>query len=362
MKNILLIENNYQTIAQVLNALKNEEYFVDVAETSAKGYQMALKNWPKLIICSKTLYDTPGNEILYKLKDESYISTIPFVYLLDKNSSKVTKRESHFDLDFYVVKPFTTKELLRIVDLALERYKDLIEKSEKKLNQLRGSISYSLPHEFFTPLNGILGFTDILIKEYNNLSKEEIMQMLGYINSDAIRLKKITENFLVFSQLEMISKDAEKIEALRKTYFIDVKEIIFSTACEIAKKYKRDDDLIFEMDKCVVRMNESYMKNMIQELIDNAFKFSKKGSAVIINIMSNNTSIMLSVTDQGRGMTSDQIASIGAYMQFERDLYEQQGSGLGLTIAKKIAELHGGHFNVESTVNEGTKVTIIFDN
>ena len=55
-------------------------------------------------------------------------------------------------------------------------------------------------------------------------------------------------------------------------------------------------------------------------------------------------------------MSADQIANLGAYTQFERKVYEQQGSGLGLSIAKKLIEIHGGNFKVESTLNASTTV------
>jgi signal transduction histidine kinase len=226
---------------------------------------------------------------------------------------------------------------------------------------LRGSISFSLPHELFTPLNGIIGFSEILIKDFDYLDRTEITQMLSYINSDALRLKKITKNFLAFAQLEMIENDADKVTSLRNSYFINPKDIIIAAADKIAKLYKREDDLVLELADCVIRMTESYMKKLVTELIDNAFKFSKNGTAVIVSILSNDTSVMFSISDNGRGMTAEQVSSIGAYMQFDRKIHEQQGSGLGLIIAKKITEIHGGQFKVESVLNESTKITIIFD-
>jgi signal transduction histidine kinase len=361
MHNILLIENDINTIEEVCSAFQDETYLIDLAENCSKGYEVALRNLPKLIICSKSLYDSDGNKTLHRLKEGSYLSTIPFIFLVDKEQSKKSKLDSHYDFDFYVSKPFVGKELLKIVKIAIERSSVLMEKSEKMLNELRGSISFSLPHELFTPLNGIIGFSEILIKDFNYLEKNEIYQMLSYINADALRLKKITKNFLTFAQLEMIEKNEEKVSSLRNSYFINPKEIITAKTTQIANLHKREDDLILEVADCVIRMTESYLKKLISELIDNAFKFSKKGTRVIISLLSNDTSIMLSISDNGRGMTADQISSIGAYMQFDRKIHEQQGSGLGLVIAKKITEIHGGLFKIESVLSESTKITIIFD-
>ena len=361
MHNILLIENDSHTIEQVFFAFRNEEYLIDVVDNCSRGYELALRNLPKLVICSKSLYESDGHKALHRLKEGSYVSTIPFIFLVDKGQNKDTIKSVRYDFDFYISKPFDGKELLKIATIALDRSSVLFEKSEKMLNELRGSISFSLPHELFTPLNGIIGFSEILIKDFNYLDKAEIFQMLTYINSDALRLKKITKNFLAFAQLEMIEKDAEKVTSLRNSYFINPKEIIISKANQLAKLYEREDDLILELADCVIRMTESYMKKLIAELIDNAFKFSAKGTAVIVSILSNDTSVMLSISDNGRGMTAEQISSIGAYMQFDREVHEQQGSGLGLVIAQKITEIHGGQFKIESVLSESTKITIIFD-
>jgi two-component system, sensor histidine kinase and response regulator len=66
----------------------------------------------------------------------------------------------------------------------------------------------------------------------------------------------------------------------------------------------------------------------------------------------------LCIRDRGRGMTPEQIKSVGTYMQFERKLYEQQGLGLGLVIAKSLVELHDGRLAIESTPYEGTRVCV----
>ncbi|WP_446372191.1 ATP-binding protein [Coleofasciculus sp. D1-CHI-01] len=68
--------------------------------------------------------------------------------------------------------------------------------------------------------------------------------------------------------------------------------------------------------------------------------------------------LVLAISNQGTGMTAEQIVQVGGYIQFERKLYDQQGSGLGLTIAKRLTQLHGGEFVIESVQDKQTIVTV----
>jgi signal transduction histidine kinase len=362
MKNILLIENDEATIGQISSVLNPEDYSLDVAENSLKANQTILKNMPGLIICSRNIFDNEGADLLHRLREESFMSTIPFIYIIDNHTIKKTKKVVSNGFDFYIKKPFTNTELLKIIDLSFSKYDTVQKKSEQKMNELRGSLSFSLPHEFFTPLNGILGFSEILARDFDTLNRNEILEMLQYINKDALRLKRLTENFIAYAQLEMIGNDPDKVEALRKSYFINPKEAFLNSARQISHVYSREDDLILEFEETFVRISEGYLKKAVSEIIDNAFKFSEKGTSVIISVMKNDTSVMISVSDNGRGMSREQIASIGAYMQFDRKMHEQQGSGLGLIIAKKITELHKGEFNIQSSAQDGTRVNLIFEN
>ena len=363
MKNILVLENDEEVIHEVISTLNNEAYNLHIAENGSKGYELAIRNHPHLIICNKILFEAEGNEVLYRLRDESFISTIPFIFLIDENSQKKKiNSDSKTDFDYYLTKPFTASDISKLVAEAFKRYEVVTKETEKKLNSLRGSISFSLPHEFFTPLNGILGFSDILIRDFDNLKKNEILEMLQYINTDAGRLKKLTENFIAFAQLEIIAQDSSKLNSLKKTYFINPKDIISATSSQVAKEFDREDDLVLELEDAAIRISESYLRKIIGEIANNAFKFSKKNTPVIVTLLSNATSSLISVSDNGHGMTPEQISSIGAYMQFKRKIYEQQGSGLGLIIAKKITELHSGEFSIESRINEYTKVNMIFNN
>jgi len=91
--------------------------------------------------------------------------------------------------------------------------------------------------------------------------------------------------------------------------------------------------------------------------VDNALKFSKPGDAVDLTGTASGAMYRISVRDRGKGMSPADIERIGGFVQFKRKLHEQQGPGLGLTIAKRLVELHGGSVTIVSDPGVETTVT-----
>ncbi len=117
-------------------------------------------------------------------------------------------------------------------------------------------------------------------------------------------------------------------------------------------------DLIVETNDIPVAMAEDYFKKIVTELVQNAFKFSESGSSVRVSLIAADGGIELSVRDRGRGFSTEHIRRIDAYVQFERKMQDQEGLGLGLTIAKKLVELHGGKLTIEGQKGSGSTVTV----
>jgi signal transduction histidine kinase len=105
-------------------------------------------------------------------------------------------------------------------------------------------------------------------------------------------------------------------------------------------------------------MAEDYFKKIAVELVQNALKFSDAGFPVRVRLSAAGGEVELSVQDEGRGFSTEQISRIGAYIQFERKMQDEQGFGLGLAIAKKLVELHGGELTIESNPGIGSTVTV----
>jgi signal transduction histidine kinase len=117
-------------------------------------------------------------------------------------------------------------------------------------------------------------------------------------------------------------------------------------------------DLVLELVDGPLPMSDDYLARVVDEIVRNAFKFSDSGTKVLITLAESSGSAVLSVTDHGRGFSTEQITRIGAYMQFNRNIQEQQGLGLGLTIAKRLTEVHGGVMQIQSSQGSRTTVTL----
>jgi signal transduction histidine kinase len=122
----------------------------------------------------------------------------------------------------------------------------------------------------------------------------------------------------------------------------------------------RSADLSFELADIPMPMAEEYLSKVVDELSQNAFKFSEPGSSVRLSLNEAFNTITLAVSDQGRGFTGEQITRVGAYMQFDRTMQEQQGLGLGLVIAKRLVALHGGTLSIVSEPDMGAIISAKF--
>jgi two-component system sensor histidine kinase EvgS len=99
----------------------------------------------------------------------------------------------------------------------------------------------------------------------------------------------------------------------------------------------------------------------LDEVLDNAFKFSRAGSQVIVEgtLAPEKKFYRLRINDHGRGMTAEQIRRVDGLTPFDRHLYAQQSLGLGLVLVQQICQLYQGHLNIKSVPGEGTQVEIL---
>ena len=358
MAKILVIEDEESIRENILDLLEAENFEGIGAINGQVGIKLANEQIPDLILCDMMMPEVDGHGVLKALRSEPLTATIPFIFLTAKADKSDIRTGMELGADDYITKPCTPQELLKAIAIRLEKQKTISRQSQKTLDELRTNISMSLPHELRTPLNAIMGFSELILSEYQVLEESDILEMIGQIQTSGHRLYRLIQNFLLYAELEIAATNPELLKEMRNSEFSCVKSLLSQKARQQAKHANRTDDLQLNLHDSSVAIDSVRLAKIVEELLDNAFKFSLEGTPVLLSTLVENQTFILSVKDQGRGMTADQIAQLEAYRQFDRKLYQQAGLGLGLAIVQRLAELHGGQFKIESLPQQETIVSV----
>jgi two-component system sensor histidine kinase/response regulator len=358
MKKILVIDDEEWLREMVQLALRQRGYTVVEAENGAIGIEKARKELPDLILCDVNMEKVDGYLTLSSLRTEPSTAAIPFILMTGLADNAGMRHGMELGADDYLPKPFTIDALYAAVEARLKKAQMLREESERRLTDLRDAISMALPHELRTPLNGILAYGEIFKTDAETLKPAEIAEMGQVICDSGRRLERLVENFLIYAQLEMLGADSQRVNALRSKQTLLPARLAEIHAAKQAEQANRTADLEFDLTSVPVPMSDEYFGKIVDELTQNAFKFSATGSKVRVALTDGENAVVLSVGDAGRGFSTEQITKVGAYMQFDRKIQEQQGLGLGLSIARRLTELHGGTLTIRSSKGAGTTIEV----
>ncbi len=329
-----------------------------VAPDGEAGIRLAKEFLPDLIICDIMMPHTDGCGVLNALRDDPLTANIPFIFLTAKADRMSLRYGMELGADDYLTKPFKSHELLAAVNARIQKKASLVNEYTHQVSDLQQSLLSALPHELRTPLVGIIGNAELLLMDSRVEAEPDIAQKIHSIFQSGKRLHRLIENYLLYAQLEIVHTDAQRVSGLRQAVTDHPHIIISDLARARSSAVHRENDLNLKMVEGQIAVSEEYLAKIIEEVVENAFKFSEPGTPIKVSSSVEGQTYSISISDNGRGMSIDQIKKVGAFVQFGRELYEQQGTGLGLAIAKRLTELHGGEMLIQSEPDRGTRVRI----
>ncbi|GAB4516241.1 MAG: response regulator [Anaerolineae bacterium] len=357
---ILVVEDEIGILENIVEALEIEGFTVHGTNSGRESIQIAKQHQPDLILCDINMPEFNGYDVLMTVRNDAMIATTPFIFLTALAGRPAMRRGMELGADDYLTKPFTPMELLTAVNTRLEKHGQIIRQNQEKLDRLRHNIIHALPHELRTPLTGLIGCADFLIMDYEHIDRENLLNIAQVMMRSATRLERLIENYLVYAQIELATYDPERITLMLSSVLEYPNVLIQTITHDVADKAERTADLKVSTEPAILNISDENFNKIIWELVENAFKFSRTGSDVKVDACVDGKNYVITISDQGRGMSAEDIADIGAYVQFNRALHEQQGLGLGLIIALRLTEMHNGSFAIQSVVNQGTTITLRF--
>ncbi len=348
MKLILIIEDEEELLEEISDILKYEGYKTLKCNNGRKGIKIAKKSVPDLILCDILMKGMNGFEVLEILKKDSETQLIPFIFITAVDGNKNLRKGMDMGADDYLTKPFTRYNLLNAIKARFFK-QNIINKNIKKV---RDSIIYTIPHEFRTPLNIIMGFSDIIRKDADNMVAEDISMMGMSIYENSNKLYEIIKEYLTYIDTE-INENSKLFCSVT-----DISGIIRTIVNNVASLHDRTGDCILKIENCEVDIIQEWFTFALKELVSNAFKFSEPGQIVNISSKVSDDCLKIVIKDKGRGFPPNSVKKINAFVQFDRHIYEQQGIGMGLFIAKRIIELHKGSLTIKSKPDKGSVVCL----
>lgn len=359
-KCILIVDDEADIRRTVADMISLAGYETVLAASGQQALTAMRQKKPDIIVCDVSMPGMDGWEFMRSVRTEEGFSDIPFIFLSGLTEKATVRKGMNLGADDYLTKPFQEEELLASIEARLRNKQDERRRAEQRLDELRQSLSKSIPHELLTPLNGILGFSELMCENAAHLRPAEVREMAGSIHESGQRILRLVNKFIAYSELELAASDPFKMTAMREALCLDVQPEIEKAARDAANERGRAADLEMACAKARAKIECRRLYQAVFELAGNAFIYSSSGQKVKICGRQEDGMYLIEVRDCGRGMTKEQIASLGAYIQFDRAFYEQQGTGLGFAVARRTFEAHGGGLEIISEKGKGTMVKALF--
>jgi two-component system, OmpR family, phosphate regulon sensor histidine kinase PhoR len=221
-----------------------------------------------------------------------------------------------------------------------------------QMEHLRQEFISNVSHEIQSPLTSIRGFSQALHDEH--LSAEDRRHYLTIIETESLRLSRMTDNMLKLASLE-----SEHVMVEPKPYRLDKQIRTLILACE-PQWTSKTLDMNVALEEVEILADEDLLGQVWSNLLHNSIKFTPEGGRVCVEVQRQGSHIECKITDTGTGIPEETQAHVFErfYKADQSRERSHEGSGLGLAIAKKIVELHQGTIGVASQLGTGTTLIV----
>jgi len=350
MDKILIVEDDEIVRENLFELLSNEGYECTMAIDGLEATQIIKGYLPDLILCDLMMPRIDGFEFFELFQSLNNNTFIPFIFLTAKTDPHSVQHAMGKGADDFIFKPFKAQELLERIESRLKKKRSI----NKNFDQLKINVSMYVPHELKTPLISILGYTELLLSDYESYSNSDIKEMLSSIQHSGLRLKNRIEKFVTYLELKLASENPSK----SKVEYIDPSEHNCKDQLEECFECrKRISDIEIQFDKGKIELSQVEFQSMMLELVENACKFSDIGTKILVSGKSHEEKYEITVSNIGPKLDSSVLES---FYQENKSYYQQNGNGIGLAIVKMIAKKNRGNIIISN--DEMVSIRIILHN
>jgi len=376
----LLIVDDEREILKSLRRQFRRDYDVYTAESADEAYSIMLQTPIHVIISDQRMPGVSGSEFFSRVKDD-FPDAMRLLLTGYADIQAVISAVNDGNIFRYVLKPWDPSELASIVRDAFSRYMltaqnrvlltelqeanallearvtertSLLEQANERLRQLveqRDIFIGMAAHDLRTPIQVVQGFTDLLL--HTRTRPEEIRDFVIIIQETLRDMLTLLNNLLDITAIESGNILLHKAD-------VNVREFI-DRVVKLNRLIgeKKGIHLRTELDPDLPRFSfdRQRIEQVLNNLLSNAFKFSHSGTEVTLRVQKLDGEILFTVIDQGIGIRADETSRL--FNEFQRTSSKPTGSesstGLGLSICRRLVDLHNGRIGVDSQVGAGSR-------
>ena len=259
---------------------------------------------------------------------------------------KPISMDPHLDYWVVVIRDISDRKRFEAkIQQALANARELVE--------LKSRVVRTVSHEYRSPLAVIRMAAELLENQHQQLDTQQRNHFLNRIQQATRYMAELVDDMLLIEQAESGGMDFMPIA-------LDLKDFCQRLVNEHQLLGNHNHSLLFicEGEGTTLAADPKLLRQIITNLLTNAIKYSPDGGSIRVKLTCNPAEVILCITDEGIGIPAKAKSEVFEAFFRAENVDVIQGSGLGLSIAKKFVELHGGQIGLESQVNKGTTVTI----
>lgn len=351
---ILIVDDEKIMLDSCCEVFNPEGYKTITAENGEEGLQKFKETNPDLILLDLKMPGRNGVEVLEELIKIDQVCVVIVItgYATIESAVEAMKKGAY---DF-LPKPFTPQELRLIVKRGLERRRLILEtetlRMEKK--KLQDNFVTLVSHELRSPLAAVVQNIMVIVNGMAGKIPDKVQGMLMRVSERLKGLIQLINDWLNLSRIESGELVTEMEPVNIKQILSDIGDLLVPIA------HEKEIDLTLTLPKKypTILGNEEALRMLFTNLIHNGIKYNKKGGTVKVFLKDEDYHTKITVKDSGIGISKEKLSLV--FEQFYRIKGEEhvEGSGLGLSIVKKIVEAHSGRIEVDSKVGKGTTFTV----
>jgi signal transduction histidine kinase len=377
---ILLIDDNADMRAYVSDLLR-QQWTVEVAATGLEALDMLARRTPDLVLSDVMMPDLDGFALLHQLRSKPATRQVPIILMSARAGEAATVQGLEGGADDYLVKPFSARELLARVSAQLrmqqirrqaqealeatvqDRTRALQERTTEleranhrllELERMKSEFLASMSHELRTPLNAIIGFSE-LMREFSpeELTGPDVAEYLEHIHRSGVLLLHLIGDILDLARIE-----SGRLQLHRQTF--NLQGVLRQAADLVAARAElKNIALVLPESSVTVVADRTRMTQVLINLLTNAVKFTPDRGTVQVLFQHQPDYLVVQVADTGVGIPeADQERIFQPFEQISGSVGDESGTGLGLTISRRLVEAHGGSLTVESRPRHGSTFTV----